>query len=118
MPVIYPDRETPTLPDGRVRRWLADRTRGTTMGSLLENIIPPGGGVPAHRHDVEELIVCLEGRGEWLMGGAAFEFYPGCVAHIPPGTVHSLRNTGDGPLRQLAFLASPEPAMYWVKDEY
>ncbi|MGH7907680.1 MAG: cupin domain-containing protein [Candidatus Binataceae bacterium] len=118
MPVIYPDKEKATLPDGRVRHWLADREKGTKMGSVHENIIPPGGTVPAHRHDVEELIVCLSGSGEWVMDGTPYEYYAGCVAHIPPGTIHSMRNTGDAPLRQLAFFPHPEPPMYWVKNEY
>lgn len=118
MPVLYPDKQKATLPDGRVRHWLADRAKGTTMAALLENVIPPDGTVPPHCHDVEELIVCLAGRGEWLIDGEAFDFYPGCVAHIPPGKVHSLRNTGGAPLHQLAFLADAQPRMYWAGKEY
>ncbi len=118
MPVIYPDVNRTTLPDRRVRHWLADREKGTISASLHENIIPAGGTVPPHRHDVEKLIVCLEGRGEWTMDGQPFEYYAGCVAHIPAGTIHSMRNTGDGPLRQLAFFPHPNPPAHWLKNEY
>lgn len=118
MPVIYPDVNRTTLPDGRVRHWLLDREKGAASASIFENVIPAGGTIPAHRHEVEELIVCLEGRGEWTMDGQAFEYYAGCVAQIPPGTTHSMRNTGEGPLRQLAFFPDAEPAFHWLKNEY
>jgi oxalate decarboxylase/phosphoglucose isomerase-like protein (cupin superfamily) len=52
------------------------------------------------------------------MDGQPFEYYAGCVAHIPAGTIHSMRNTGDGPLRQLAFFPHPNPPSYWLKNEY
>ena len=118
MPVIYPDINRTTLPDGRVRHWLLDRKKGAASASLFENVIPVSGTIPPHRHEVEELIVCIEGRGEWTMDGQPFEYYAGCVAQIPPGTVHSMRNTGEGPLRQLAFFPDPEPAFHWLRNEY
>ena len=118
MPVIYPDINRTTLPDGRVRHWLLDRKKGAASASLFENVIPVSGTIPPHRHEVEELIGCIEGRGEWTMDGQPFEYYAGCVAQIPPGTVHSMRNTGEGPLRQLAFFPDPEPAFHWLRNEY
>src|SRR5215213_4761052 len=62
---------------GRRLRWLAERSVGTTATAALENFLPPDGFVPSHRHEVEELLVCLEGRGEFHIDGRAHRLVGG-----------------------------------------
>ncbi|HLG73030.1 MAG TPA: cupin domain-containing protein [Chloroflexota bacterium] len=67
----------------------------------------PGYGVPRHKHELgDEIITILEGEAETLMGQQVSHVGPGATLHIRQGTVHSFRNTGDGPLRVECVLSA------------
>ena len=62
---------------------------------------------PAHIHDKEEEVVyCLEGKGEIIIDGKPEEIKPGTVVFMPPGSLHSVNNTGDEMIK-LLFAFSP-----------
>jgi quercetin dioxygenase-like cupin family protein len=70
--------------------------------TMFVNITQPGGGPPPHRHDDEdEWFLLLEGRVEYFLDGAWTEVAPGTATFMPRGTVHTFRNPGDVPLKQL-----------------
>ena len=46
------------------------------------------------------------------VGGEARAVEPGCVVHIPPGTVQWVENTGDIPFRFLCIVSPP-----WRADD-
>ena len=109
-----------TLPTTTERTFtaLATPRLGTSSCSIHENILNVGAVVPLHRHPIEEVIVCLAGEGECTFEGHAPElFRAGSVLVIPAGTAHTLRNVGSERLRQLAFLAGPEPGTQWLEPE-
>jgi quercetin dioxygenase-like cupin family protein len=70
--------------------------------TLFTEITPPGGGPPPHYHaNEDECFYVLEGRAEFYKDGAWTEALPGTVVFMPKGTVHTFRNAGDRPLKQL-----------------
>jgi quercetin dioxygenase-like cupin family protein len=103
---------------GRRLRWLAERSVGTTATAVLENFLPPDGFVPSHRHEVEELLVCLEGRGEFHIDGRAHRFSRGDTVIVPARRVHGFRNVGDGHMHVLAIFPSAEPDVRWEDPRY
>src|SRR5215217_5093910 len=103
---------------GRTLRWLADRSVGTTATASLENFLPPDGFVPFHRHEVEELLVCLEGRGEFHIDERTYGFCGGDTIIVPARSVHGFRNVGDEHMRVLAFFPSAEPDVTWEDPRY
>lgn len=119
MPLLHDRLGTlPTVTE-RTFTTVADPAHGGARTvSVHENILDPGAVVPRHEHAVEEVIVCLDGEGEATLGDAAPEAYrQGSVLVIPPGTPHTLRNTGSGRLVQLAVMGGPETLTTWHEDK-
>jgi quercetin dioxygenase-like cupin family protein len=97
---------------------LADDKVGTRSCSVYENILNPAAVVPWHSHPIEEVIVCLSGRGECTFNGSPPEQYQaGSVIVIPPNTQHTLRNIGQDLLVQLAVIGAVAPGTRWVGPE-
>jgi quercetin dioxygenase-like cupin family protein len=97
---------------------IADQSLGTSSSLVYENVLNPGAEVPLHQHPVEEVIVCTEGIAECSIGGGTWEKYGvGSVLVIPAGTPHTLRNTGSGLLRQLAFMPSGTNQTKWLAEK-
>ena len=61
----------------------------------------PGVAVPLHSHNVEEVVVVLEGEGECEIEGQTHPVRTWDTTFIPAGLVHCFRNTGDRPLKIL-----------------
>lgn len=99
--------------EGRTLRWLAGPETGSAATSLLENVIEPGAAIPPHRHEVEELLHCLEGSGQVEVDGRLENFTAGDTAVIRAGALHSVRNVGSTPFRMLAFFPAPQPVAFW-----
>jgi oxalate decarboxylase/phosphoglucose isomerase-like protein (cupin superfamily) len=51
----------------------------------------------------------LEGTATFQADGQTIHAKPGDFIHIPRGTVHSLRNDGDGPARALIIVSPAGP---------
>lgn len=74
--------------------------------TMFVNVTAPGGGPPPHRHDDEdEWFYVLEGRAEFFRDGLWTEVPPGTSVFMPRGSVHSFRNAGDTPLKQIIHTA-------------
>jgi mannose-6-phosphate isomerase-like protein (cupin superfamily) len=72
--------------------------------------IPPG-RAPDHSHPYDEVVLVLGGRGIAHIGGAEHVIAAGTCAHLPPGLVHCLENTGSDMLRVLGvFHPADSPA--------
>lgn len=72
--------------------------------------IPPG-RAPDHSHPYDEVVLILQGEGVAHIGGTEHALSAGTCAHLPPGLVHCLENTGDGTLRVLGvFHPADSPA--------
>ena len=75
--------------------------------TMFLSVTPPGMGPPPHLHvGDDEWFHVLEGRAAFFKDGGWIEVPPGTSVFIPHGTVHTFRNAGDTPLKQLVH-ASP-----------
>ena len=84
-------------------RPLIDRTTsGITRCSLAEEILPPGCAVTPHHHrEMEEIYYILDGQGVMTVGSEQCEVSAGDAIFVPRNHRHSLRNTGELPIRLL-----------------
>ena len=103
-----------TLNTGRTRQWLAHKELGAECTALLENYLNPGGFVPLHYHNTEEVLVCLEGVGKIIVSSELYDFSCSCTVVVPAGLVHEIRNTGKERLRLLGFFPVAEPQTTWL----
>jgi quercetin dioxygenase-like cupin family protein len=113
MTITYrsPRAEGYALPSGAGERiWIVGDTMTlkatgeTTDGSLVlvENVTASGGGPPPHIHTREdEFWYVLDGTFEIRIGDEVHALGPGGFAFAPRGTIHTFRNTADGPSRVL-----------------
>jgi mannose-6-phosphate isomerase-like protein (cupin superfamily) len=75
--------------------------------SLIDMLVPPGGGPPLHRHDFEEMFAVLEGEIEMTFRGETHRAGTGAVVNIPANAPHKFRNTSDRPAHLLCLCAPP-----------
>ncbi len=84
---------------------LSGEQTGGRYAMLLETT-PPGMGPPPHKHDGEdEWFYPLEGEVEFLVAGEWKRVPVGSAVFLPRGCVHTFRNAGDTPLRQLIHVS-------------
>ena len=73
--------------------------------AVRRQTIAPHAATPVHRHDCEEVIVCLKGAGVCHYGGREYPFREDETLVIPSGVTHQICNAGDGDLYIVATLA-------------
>ena len=70
--------------------------------SALYVVHQPGEGPPPHVHyNQEEYFYILEGTYEMTVGDVTQTVGPGTMVFVPPHTVHTFKNVGDTPAKQL-----------------
>ena len=106
-PSRYAEAEPYVTRDGSLIRELMHPAVHDNHGSsLAEATVDPGQMTLPHRHHVtEELYHVTAGTGDLHLADETLALGPGDTALIPPGVVHSITNTGDGPLRILCVCA-------------
>ena len=71
--------------------------------SLIDMLVPPGGGPPPHRHDFEEMFTILDGEIELTFRGQTHRASAGSTVNIPANAPHAFKNTSDKPARLLCM---------------
>jgi mannose-6-phosphate isomerase-like protein (cupin superfamily) len=71
--------------------------------SLVDMLVPPGGGPPPHRHDFEEMFHILDGEVEVTFRGATSTLYAGQTVNVPALAPHRFHNASDRPARLLCM---------------
>ena len=73
--------------------------------------IPPGGeiGEEVH-HDVDQVLVFVEGAGVAVLEGQRTAVTPGRLVHVPAGTRHNFLNEGSTDLKLYTVYAPPQHA--------
>jgi mannose-6-phosphate isomerase-like protein (cupin superfamily) len=80
----------------------------TSRQSLAEAIVLPGQSTLLHRHvETEEFYHITAGEGLMRLGDQEFSVKSGDTVNIAPGTMHQIRNTGEGELKLLCMCAPP-----------
>ncbi len=93
---------------GIEHRTLACGNQGLEHLSLWRQVLAPGSATPPHRHDCEEVVVVLHGRGRLVVDGVAHAFGPDSTLVIPTGVDHQIFCDPDGPMETIAaFSATP-----------
>ena len=98
-----------TTKDGSViRELLAHRNSVICKQSLAEARVGPGLETQPHYHPLtEEIYYILQGVGEMTIGKEMQPVGPGDAIAIPPGAIHTIRNSGE---QTLLFLCCCAPA--------
>ena len=92
--------------DIRVQVFETKLTHPWASVQLVELIV--GGLIDMHTHKLEtETVYVLAGQGLLTHGDNQNAVGAGIGASVPPGLPHSLRNTGDVPMRLIAFHMPP-----------
>jgi len=108
--VRYADQPTLPASGDREFRYLVTDEVGCRDATQFFGMIAPG-RAPDHSHVYDEVIYVLEGDGVLHGGGTDQPVSAGSCIHLPPFFVHSLENSGDGPMRIVAvFHPAGDPA--------
>ena len=84
--------------------------RDCAVATQFVGEIPPG-RAPDHSHPYDEVVLILRGEGIAHIGGVRHPVAAGSCAHLPPGLVHCLENTGSDMMRVLGvFHPADSPA--------
>jgi mannose-6-phosphate isomerase-like protein (cupin superfamily) len=108
MDVINIEQVQPFLTkDGsEIRELLAHRNSSIRHQSLAEARLPVGAATIPHRHRrTEEIYYILAGQARMTIDRQQRDVAVGDAVAIPPGAVHSIRNTGPETLRFLCCCA-------------
>ena len=81
---------------------------------LIDMHVPPGGGPPPRRHDIEEMFSVLEGEVEFTFRGAASVARAGETVNVPANAPHSFRNVAGRPARMLCLCAPAGQERFFV----
>ena len=87
---------------GYRRRRLAGYDDGFEL-TFDYHIVDPGAGAPDHHHDVDELIVVLEGEVDAITNGVTERINPLQTLAIPTGAHHGFTVVGTKPAKLLVF---------------
>lgn len=94
---------------------LACHLDGLTQLSVWRQSLAPGAATPPHRHDCDEVVLCLSGRGEVHEDGRVLRFASGDTVALPAGRDHQLFSTGPQSLELVGIFAAT-PVMTRTPD--
>lgn len=104
MPVVRnEDIETLELPGIR-HQTVAGHLQGVKTMEVWVQVLAPGAETPVHRHDCEEVIHVLSGRGTCTVEGRTVEFGPDTTLIVERDAVHQLVNTSGEDMKLVAAL--------------
>ncbi|MFD2752547.1 cupin domain-containing protein [Comamonas terrae] len=110
MSVIAQSPPASTAIDGIAHATWAGQAQGLSQLSVWRQSMAPGAATPPHRHECDEVVLCLAGEGELHIGGQRQRFGAHSTLVLPRGQVHQLFNVGTQPLETLGiFGRSPVP---------
>lgn len=108
--VIQQRGPAPTAIAGVSHTTWAGQAQGLEQLSVWRQSLAPGAGTPPHRHDCDEVVICLDGEGELHAEGRQQRFGARTTLILPRGRVHQFFNRGTQPLEIIGiFGQSPVP---------
>lgn len=90
-----------------------ENTRGRFC--VIDMHIPPGGGPPPHRHDLEETFILLEGEMEATFRGKKSTVRTGDTLNIPANAPHRFHNTSSSPVRMICICSPAGQEEFFVE---
>jgi mannose-6-phosphate isomerase-like protein (cupin superfamily) len=73
----------------------AGQDEGLQQLSVWRQSVAAGAATPPHRHEQDEVVMCLSGRGTVHIDGAVHTFGGGDTVVLPRESMHQIFNTGD-----------------------
>lgn len=70
--------------------------------------VEPGDDIGEESHDVDQVLVFVEGEGEAVLNGERSEIQANSLVVVPAGTQHNFINTGSTALKLYTVYAPPE----------
>lgn len=108
MNVIEQTRPAPSPIPGVAHATWAGEAEGLTQLSVWRQTLAPGAATPPHRHDCDEVVLCLAGWGEVHADGEVRRFGAEHTVVLPRGRNHQIFNVGPQPMELVGlFGASP-----------
>jgi putative monooxygenase len=96
---------------------ISEQTVGAQNLAMGVNETHVGGMVPKHKHDTEEEVMFfIQGKGKFVTEDEEIELKPGICIYNPPGSYHSIVNTGDEILK-FVWIYSPQLESHRVQKE-
>ena len=77
---------------------------------LVVMALRPGEEIGEEVHEVDQFIYAVKGEGQAILAGVAAPFEKGEALCVPAGSLHNVRNTGDGPMRLFTIYSPPQHA--------
>lgn len=101
----YVDLAPKTAPNGSVSRSVFTGTLATGEAIAVHETTQPKGVAPnpAHRIGHSELIVVEEGTLDFMHEGKTERAHAGSIIYVAFGTLHAVRNVGDGPAKYVVI---------------
>ena len=72
--------------------------------------VNPGDEIGEESHDVDQILVFVEGSGEAVLNGQRSSVAANSLVVVPAGTIHNFINTGQVPLKLFTVYSPPEEA--------
>ena len=91
---------------GVLTRMCISALNGAKALCVFEQWCRPGSGAPLHRHEVEEILLVLNGTMEIQVNGTLLVLQADESVIVPAGIVHGFQNAGNGELHVQAILAA------------
>jgi mannose-6-phosphate isomerase-like protein (cupin superfamily) len=70
--------------------------------------IEPGDDIGEETHEVDQILVFVEGEGQSVLDGKRAAVKPGSIVQGPAATKHNFINKGEEPLKLYTIYAPPE----------
>lgn len=70
--------------------------------------IEPGDEIGAETHDVDQMLVFVDGEGDAILDGKSSSVQADSLVEVPAGTLHNFINTGTRPLKLFTIYSPPE----------
>jgi len=101
----YDDMPAKTAPSGAVSRRAFSGTLATGEAIAVHETTQPAGTAPnpAHRIQHSELILVEEGMLNYTHDGKTERAGAGSIIYVALGTLHQVKNVGDGPAKYVVF---------------
>ncbi|MFT3858632.1 MAG: cupin domain-containing protein [Aquabacterium sp.] len=108
MKVIAPAAPLPTVLPGIQHVTRASAGDGLSTLSVWHQTLEAGAATPPHRHDCDEVVMCMSGSGEVRSGQDTLHFHAGCTLALPADGEHQIVNSGGTPMEIIGvFAATP-----------
>jgi quercetin dioxygenase-like cupin family protein len=79
---------------------------------------PPGTALPPHVHpNTDEVFYVADGEATFQLGDRELELGAGAFVFVPRGTTHTVRVSGDGPVRGLIVISPGDAEHEFVPVE-